>query len=456
MGGGSMQLAAYGKQDVYLTGNPQITFFKYVYKRYSNFAIESVEHTLDNINTVDESKCIVTINSHSGDLIHQVFVQIEFEAGVELTNAAKSLDTSYLSFTNETGWAYIKEASISIGDQIIDRHYSEWFTVWNELSDATQKQHIIVNKHNAKKAYYESIKNLENPNVLQQRRYIINNDKLICYVPLQFWFNRNPGLALPIVALQHHNIKFHFTFRKMTGMFNSNAQLANNPNKVPKIKLFVDFIFLDKDERKKFATEKHQYLIEQVQQLGPIKLQNIHNLTFNHPIKELIWVCRNNKAGTEASDLTIFENNINAVNNLSKNNEDTWQYNDYFNFSCPDRNISREEVIGGGKSFEPYEHATILFNGIERFTKRKPSYFRIVQPGNHHSRIPTKHIYSYSFSLKPEDYQPSGTCNFSQIHNPQIKFDNITTSGNMDLIVYGINYNLLCIMNGMAGLRFSN
>ena len=184
-----MQLAAYGKQDVYLTGNPQITFFKYVYKRYSNFAIESVEHTLDNINTVDESKCIVTINSHSGDLIHQVFVQIEFEAGVELTNAAKNLDTNYLSFTNETGWAYIKEASISIGDQIIDRHYSEWFTVWNELSDATQKQHIIVNKHNAKKAYYESIKNLENPNVLQQRRYIINNDKLVYLSNSQYIIN---------------------------------------------------------------------------------------------------------------------------------------------------------------------------------------------------------------------------------------------------------------------------
>ena len=458
MGGGSMQLAAYGKQDVHLTGNPQMTFFKYVYKRYSNFAIESVEHTLDTVNSVEETKTVVTINSHSGDLISNVHLQVEFTAGLEMISGSngKSDFTKYLSFTNETGWAFVKEASISIGDQEIDKHYSEWFDIWNELSDNAQKEHLLVNKHNAKKSYYEGIKNQE-ASASNQYKYIEADDKLICYIPLHFWFNRNPGLALPIIALQYHEIKFHFTFRRMTALFNSNANAENNPNVAPKVNLFIDFIYLDKEERKKFATEKHQYLIEQLQRMGPESLSTTHNLNFNHPIKELFWVCRNKKAGTEATDLTTQGSSTNGVNNLSSYAENTWSYNDFFNFVCPDRgNLARTEVIGGNKSYEPFEYARLTFNGVDRFTKRRPSYFRVVQPSTHHSRIPTKHIYCYSFALRPEDYQPSGTCNFSQIHNAQLLFENITTEGNMELIVFAVNYNQLCIMNGMAGLRYSN
>ena len=451
-----MQLAAYGKQDVHLTGNPQMTFFKYVYKRYSNFAIESVEHSLDTVNSVEETKTVVTINSHSGDLISNVHLQVEFTAGLEMATASKSDVTKYLSFTNETGWAFVKEASISIGDQEIDKHYSEWFDIWNELSDNAQKEHLLVNKHNAKKSYYEGIKNQE-ASASNQVKYIEADDKLICYIPLHFWFNRNPGLALPIIALQYHEIKFHFTFRRMTALFNSNANAENNPNVAPKVNLFIDFIYLDKEERKKFATEKHQYLIEQLQRMGPESLSTTHNLNFNHPIKELFWVCRNKKAGTEATDLTTQGSSTNGVNNLSSYAENTWSYNDFFNFVCPDRgNLARTEVIGGNKSYEPFEYARLTFNGVDRFTKRRPSYFRVVQPSTHHSRIPTKHIYCYSFALRPEDFQPSGSCNFSQIHNAQLLFENITTIGNMELIVFAVNYNQLCIMNGMAGLRYSN
>ncbi len=453
-----MQLAAYGKQDVHLTGNPQMTFFKYVYKRYTNFAIESVEHTLDTVNNVGESKTVVTINSHSGDLINKVHLQVDFTAGLEMISGSngKSDPNKYLTFTNETGWAFVKEASISIGDQEIDKHYSEWFDIWNELSDSEQKEHFLVNKHNAKKSYYEGIKN-QQANSADQVKYVKTNDKLTCYIPLQFWFNRNPGLALPIVALQYHEIKFHFIFRKMTALFNSNANADNNPNIIPKVSLFVDFIYLDVDERKKFATEKHQYLIEQLQRVGPESLSTTHNLNLNHPVKELIWVCRNKRAGTEASDLTTQGVNTNSVSNLSSNTESNWGFNDFFNFVCPDRsNEARREVLFGNNSFEPFEFVRLTFNGVDRFTKRKPSYFRVVQPSTHHSRIPTKHIYCYSFALRPEDYQPSGTCNFSQIHNAQLLFENISTAGNMELIVFAVNYNQLCIMNGMAGLRYSN
>ena len=154
-------------------------------KRYSNFAIESVEHSLDTMNSVNETKTVVTINSHSGDLISKVHLQVEFTAGLEMANASQTDPTKYLSFTNETGWAFVKEASISIGDQQIDKHYSEWFDIWNELSDSEQKEHLLVNKHNAKKSYYEGIKNQEEPAV-SQVKYIEADDKLICYVPLHF------------------------------------------------------------------------------------------------------------------------------------------------------------------------------------------------------------------------------------------------------------------------------
>lgn len=448
-----MQIAAYGKQDTYLTGNPQITFFKYVYKKYSNFAIESIEHSLDNVNSVDETKNVVTISSHSGDLIHKVHLQVDFTAGV---TTSSELATTYLSFTNNTGWAYVKEASIYIGEQLIDKHYSEWFDIWNELSDPYQKEHFLVNKHNSKKNYYNGVKNTEKPSS-EQVNYLVSDDKLTCFIPLNFWFNRNPGLALPIIALQHHTIKFHFTFRKMSGLFNTNKNTTANPNKSPSVKLFIDFIFLDKDERRKFATDKHQYLIEQLQHIGPETLSNTHNLTLNHPVKELVWVCRNKNAGTEANDLSTQGVLCDGLLNKSSLTSGSWHYNDYFNYVCPDRSsLARTEIVGGNKSYEPFENATLLFSGIERFTKRKPTYFRLLQPSSHHSRVPTKHIYCYSFALKPEDFQPSGTCNFSQMHNAQLKFENISNTSNMDILIYAVNYNILCFMDGMAGLRFSN
>ena len=458
MGGGTLQLAAYGEQDIYLTGNPIMSYFKYVYKRHTNFSIETIEYPMDGTVGINETKTSVELNSNSGDLLYKCTLQLEFTADINRSgnkNDDEIFTVFYSAFVNGTGYAYIKEVSIAIGEQIIDTHYSEWFDIWNELTDIINNEHFMVNKNVGKTSYLYSVKNSGENNEVT---WLSEDDKLICYVPLQFWFCKNPGLALPLVALQHHSIKFYFTFRKMTGMFNTNLAQLSNPNITPNVNLLVDYIYLDKEERTKFATSKHQYLIEQVQRIEPQTLKQSHKLNFNHPVKEILWVCRNKTAGTEASTLTDTENpyETDATQNLSTTLYTNWKKNDYFNYVTSKKDLNNLETVGGIKSYEPFKTASILFNNIERVRKRKPSYFRIVQPSNYHSKVPTKHIYLYSFALKPEQLQPSGTCNFSIIQHPEIIFENPTINSDMEVIFFAINYNMLCIMNGMGGLRFSN
>lgn len=479
MGGGTIQLAAYGEQDVYLTGNPVMSYFKYVYKRYTNFAIETIEYPMDSETTVGETKTSLKLNSHSGDLIYKCNLQIEFTADIEKIVATNQIGdaepleiqhptmTFYSAFTNNTGYAYIKEVSVAIGEQVIDTHYSVWFDVWNELTDIIKNDHIMTNKNSSKVGNYQLVKRTINDGTfLYDDRSLNRTDTLTCYVPLQFWFCRNPGLALPLVALQHHSVKFYFTFRKMTGLFNTNLQQSRNPQVPPKVTLLVDYIYLDKEERTKFATSKHQYLIEQVQTIQPTNLQQSHRLTFNHPVKEILWICRNKNAGQEATDLTlpitVDENNdttnstLDSLENLNTLSFNNWKYNDYFNYTTSKRDPNNGEVLAGVRSYEPFKTATLYLNNIQRFTPKKPSYFRIVQPSNYHSKVPNKHIYSYSFALKPEQLQPSGTCNFSLIQNIEMRFENPVQDSNMEIMFFAINYNMLCIMNGMGGLRFSN
>lgn len=460
MGGGTLQLAAYGEQDIYLTGNPIMSYFKYVYKRHTNFSIETVEYPMDGTVGVNETKTSVELNSNSGDLLYKCTLQLEFTAGINRSgdkNNDENFIIFYSAFINGTGYAYIKEVSIAIGEQIIDTHYSEWFDIWNELTDTIKNEYFMVNKNIGKTSYLYSVKNSGESDE-DEVTWMSEDNKLICYVPLQFWFCKNPGLALPLVALQHHSIKFYFTFRKMTGMINTNLVQLSNPNVPPNVNLLVDYIYLDKEERTKFAISKHQYLIEQVQRIEPQSLKQSHKLNFNHPVKEILWVCRNKTAGTEASTLTNTENpyETDATQNLSTKLHTDWKKNDYFNYVTSKKDLNNLETVGGIKSYEPFKTASILFNNIERVRKRKPSYFRIVQPCNYHSKVPTKHIYLYSFALKPEQLQPSGTCNFSIIQHPEIIFENPTINSDMEITFFAINYNMLCIMNGMGGLRFSN
>jgi hypothetical protein len=436
MGGGTLQLSSYGGQDVETIGNPQMTFFKSVYKRHTNFAIETIEQGLDGVITNKETK-ITSIVNKCGDLIHKCYLDIklpEFEAN------SNNEEANYTNWTNATGYAYLKEASIYIGDLLIDKHISEWFDIWNELTDINESEHLLVNKHISKNTILR-----------------FNTDRQSCkpvqlYIPLQFWFNRFISSSLPLLALQYHDVKFSFLFRDLRYLINTDGDIGNIPTNVPSIKLYIDYIFLDAPERKQFAEKSHEYLIEQVQYKKE-KLKKSNDISFNHPVKEVIWAVRNNNVGTESLENIDASNNrvkkkINSINTMDNGN-------DYFNYSTLTFNTERTEYVGGSSSNEPFQYATISFNGIDRFTKHRASYFRTIQPITYHSRVPSKHIYNYSFSIKPESLQPSGSCNFSRMQNAKLVLDNITTDDS-ELFVFARNYNVLAIHAGMGGLKYSN
>ncbi len=425
MGGGTLQLSSYGGQDIETVGNPQMSFFKSVYKKHTNFAIETIQQQFEGTLSHNECKVNAKINKN-GDLIHKCFLDIKFP------EFPKTGSPDYYNWTNSTAHAYVKEVSLFIGELLIDKHVSEWFDIWNELTVDYENDHLLVNKHLAKNSYLKS--NNTNCKPVQ------------CYVPLQFWFNKYANAALPLIALQYHDVKIEFLFRDLNFLINTDGSLGTNTT-APDTKLFVDFIFLDVEERKQFAQKPHQYLIEQLQYVKiPLTMKN--EIKFNHTVKELIWVCRNNNVGAESTSTIDATLNVVTGGSPALSNG-----NDYFNYST--LNSNNIEYVGGYPSNEPFSHATLTFNGIDRFNKQRASYFRTIQPINYHKRIPNKHIYCYSFALKPEILQPTGTCNFSRMHTAFLEFENIT-SDSTELIVFATNYNILVIKSGMGGLKYSN
>jgi hypothetical protein len=419
MGGGLMQLVAYGAQDIYLTGNPQITFFKVVYRRHTNFAVESIEQTFNG--TADFGKRVTATISRNGDLIQQMYLEVETPAMGSGT-----------FFTYGFGNALVKQAEIEIGGQLIDRQYGNWMNIWTELTVPE-----------GKRAGYDDM--VGNKAIGGSQTGSINaNVAARFYVPLQFWFNRNPGLALPLIALQYHEVKLNLELRPASELTNGATSSATGLG----CKLYVDYIYLDTDERRRFAQVSHEYLIEQVQFTGAESVtvgatKNV-TLNFNHPVKELVWV---------------HTNTANATANFDTGNR-------WFNYAgC----TSESDDV------DSFTSALLQLNGHDRFSVRYADYFRKVQNYEHHCRVPRvgseidggdnarqQYIYTYSFALSPEEHQPSGTCNFSRIDNAvlQLKYGAESTFNaqdqNMNLSVYAVNYNVLRIMSGMGGLAYSN
>lgn len=470
MAGGLLQLVAIGVQDLYLSGNPQVSLFKVVYRRHTNFSMESVRQTFDG--EVDFGKTVTTKISRDGDLLHRIVIE------VDLPEIISSDPTVSISWVNAIGHTMIDRIELYIGELLIDRHYGEWLEIWSELAlDASKRD-----GYNNMISKFESFQSVKGPKTV--------------FIPLQFWFCRNPGLALPLIALQYHDVKVIVQFRKFSDLWtfgknkNYTASQANNivttvatdsiftssdigkiiywedgstttilalvggephkvsvstntsktsqniytkPNAAPiktysmlDARIYADFIYLDTFERRFFAANKHEYLIEQLQfdsDTNYSKGQRFLKvpIAFNLPIKELIWVSQ-----------------------LARYIED----NDRFNFSNT-MNPSEQQK-------DPIQSAIILFNGTERFEERVAGYFRLVQPYAHHTRCPTSNIYVYSFALAPEKHQPSGTANFSMLNTVDLRltYDNSITDSNVR--VYGVNYNILKIQSGMGGLLYAD
>ena len=292
----------------------------------------------------------------------------------------------------------IDEVSIEIGGQTIDKHYGDWLIIWNELTQTAEKQDgydwMIGNKSDLTSSTVDDIK-----------------DATTLYIPLQFWFCRNPGLALPLIALQYHEVKFNITFASFATVHRTDDSGLATPSL--DASLYVDYIYLDTDERRQFAQVQHEYLIEQLQFTGAESVSSgtssiKSKLALNHPCKELVWVVHE-------------DDNEPAV------------------------------YSGSGSNGNSVVDAKLQLNGQDRFSTRSGDYFNLVQPYQHHTRIPSDGIYVYSFALNPEQHQPSGTVNMSRIDNATLQLST-NVADDAKLRVYAVNYNVLRIMAGMGGL----
>ena len=506
---GLLELVAHGVQDIYLIGNPQITFFKTIYKRHTNFSMEAFQISYDAKPTWGKR---TTFNiTRYADLMYTMFVEIDIpHIYAKYTADSEWIGPGYtpsdfntpdavgsISWVNNTGHAAVLYYDLKIGGQVIDRQYSEWMEIWTQLSQSESKKKgldLLLNRQNT----------------LQ-----INPNAQTLYIPLQFWFCRNIGLSLPLIALQYHDVELELNFRPLNQMttfggnkyynavsdgtktlklynlydgaqplqdsdiqgriivfpngteyyISPNASITgedgslgdpytiemvrNIPNidiyhnvtiyikpngvldtsyntDIDEVRLYIDYIYLDTIEQREFANAKHRYLIEQLQYSGsesitPNSSTKRIPLVFNLPIKELFWV-----------------NQLDSI----------FTINDLFNYSNSiDPSVPPDNIIAS---------AQININGIERFSIRNADYFRLIQPYQKHTRSPNGYVYVYSFSVKPEEHQPSGCSNFSKLDTKELFLNIKPNTGPQQVRVYGLNYNILRIMSGMGGLAFSS
>ena len=521
-----MQLVAYGAQDIYLTGNPQITFFKVVYRRHTNFSMETIQQTLSGSTTAPgatgSGSATCTI-SRNGDLVHKVYV-----------TAPCMVETK--------GSSLLKKVELEIGGQKIDTHYQEWNDIWNELTTPSSKA-LALKYMQLEEGQGSSTDDRASVEELQ--------------IPLHFWFCRNPGLALPLIALQYHEVKIRFTWGNTTSAL------------VPKV--WCDYIYLDTDERRRFAQVSHEYLIEQIQrEEKTISSTTVtEKLNFNHPVKELLW--------TYSSHITLKSGKLvlNGHDRFAPQPEEYFTLRQPFDYhtSVPEQNHPHHDIELYKRAYNEFQGHTadgvydgdndgtsngklkisidgsgrgvIIFTGAGspgfssayggtftvviipltagtgtnggivghyylatvtgsadisvtggatvtlKITERhgfnlphtskkhllevngtKGGTYRILHTNNtghshgglvdhheHHARTSqmTRKIGVYSFALKPEEHQPSGTCNFSRIDTAKLHLTRGThTSVDTALNIYAVNYNVLRIMSGMGGLAYSN
>ena len=454
MAGGLMQLVAYGAQDVYLTGNPQITFFKVVYRRHTNFAIESIEQTFNG--TPDFGKKVHCTISRNGDLISNMTLKLDIEV------TAHGLTGTHGAWSAFLGHRILNYVDIEIGGTRIDRQYGEWMHLWNQLTLPLGKEAGYNRMIGHKLGLVGEQDSTTGAGVIKAIESNNLNKSFSLNIPLQFWFCRNPGLALPLIALQYHEVRVTVDFRTAAECFtaiSANDLTATTTNftqhkpttgGIVDAKLFVDYIYLDTDERRRFAQLTHEYLIEQVQYTGAETITNNSNkikLNFNHPIKELVWVVQKQRNINKCEYFNYTKNP--TYNPLNPGGEQTVVMDD-----------KTAGAAAAGAGVNMCKNAKLQLNGGDRFSERTGDYFNMVQPYYHHTRIPYTGINSYSFALRPEEHQPSGTCNFSRLDSAVLMLgtDDVSSSAGEDaeVRVYALNYNVLRVMSGMGGLAYSN
>jgi hypothetical protein len=422
MAGGLMQLVAYGAQDVYLTGNPKVTFFQAVYKRHTNFAMENIEQTV-NGTASDSGRVSVTI-ARNGDLVSDMYVELKAKGTVIKTSGDVDDDC----------WAAeraIKDVELSIGGQRIDKHYQRWWRLYSELY-----------LDESKKATWGK---MTTPAV----------DAGQMFLPLIFFFNRNPGLALPLIALQYHEVRLDFDLSAEFDQYTDGSTF----------KVYANYIYLDTEERRRFAQKGHEYLIEQVQHTGTDAMAVAGQtkqirLSYNHPVKELVFCA--DRGSVSRANLWNFTSTDEVVTT------DVGSQLAVSTATAIPTALSGAPLLVQDKAADgttsvwteeatgPVDTFKLVLNGQDRFKEQSGKYFNSVQPFQHHTGSPVPGVYSYSFALKPEEHQPTGTCNFSRIDNAQVAIKTKAGAVATNLNMFAVNYNVLRIQSGMGGLAFSN
>ena len=537
-----MQLVAYGAQDIYLTGNPQITFFKVVYRRHTNFSMESIKQSF--LGKADFGGMVEATISRNGDLVGRMYLEHNATFTADVPGFAKQI-----GLVERYGDSLIEECEIEIGGQRIDKHTSMWNRVYSDLTefnpsgyfygagnlvpdtttvlagDGTLYQKMSGNglglntgprdtEHENEDEFAGwnefgagNASGLDPLPPVNGFTYTRGDDTTTphatasikvnkIFLPLNFWFCRNPGLSLPLIALQYHEVKVKISFEEIKNLTRCYLYDGDEVFRTPvagtlattrpsgqKFNLWCDYIYLDTDERRRFAQVSHEYLIEQIQYSETTVSSRTPSidLNFNHPVKELIWTMRNETDHEDSGRHGPF---------------DGWQGD------ASSGPVSLDEMGGTWQ---------LKLNGHDRFKRRDTKYFTRTQVWQHHTGyggIPTFGLYDesyddlgtvtgvmrvggdsiavYSFALKPEEHQPSGTCNFSRIDNaqlvgngiqtpvsigevkipssvdswwgfmPMVTVSGTTTTANVKLTIFAVNYNVLRIMSGMGGLAYSN
>ena len=529
MGGGLMQLVAYGAQDVYLTGNPQITFFKVVYRRHTNFSVEPIQQVFNG--AADFGRTVTCNLNRNGDLITNMY------AVVKLNDLSEG-DNSW-GYVRRLGYALVEETKVEIGGSKIDEQYGDWLNIWHELS----------HKVGQEKGHAKLVGDVPELTDLTE-----GHDAYTLYVPLAYWFNRHNGLALPLIALQYHDVRVTIQYRRA-------SECTNYTSSAPSVSmddsyLLIDYVYLDSEERKRFAQASHEYLIEQLQFTGSESLTTVNNkyrLNFNHPSKFLIWAAHLDKftsgnqfvtwavngnweaarelfakrvwlasrAGLASNGSAVSADSIDSVNEVVAPSANSALASTVLldladkvdaqivangsaglvdadtayvvilrnDITSEDMTYTVTELLDGAttgsEGAEAFLNANsvtardwfnygrnvdgtvncvteskLQLNGHDRFQARDGNYFNYVQPYQHFSNTPADGINVYSFALKPEEHQPSGSCNFSRIDNATLNVTcaglDVSTSNNSVVNIYTVNYNVLRVMSGMAGTAYSN
>jgi hypothetical protein len=528
MGGGLMQLVSYGAQDIYISGNPQITFWKILYKRHTNFAMESIEVTFNG--QADFGKRVTAVINRNADLMYKTYLAVVLpQVSLSASGYATSGGSTRLNafrWVNYIGHRLIKQVELEIGGQRIDRQYGDWMQIWTQLSTEAgvvkSLDSLLGNTHDLVLLKQSGGLDLDGTCAASETTVSClsraGTPMKTLYVPLQFWFCRNPGLAIPLIALQYHEVRINVDFEIwencVYGETTDGVPARPDALSLAAASIYIDYVYLDTEERRRFAQQSHEYLIEQVQYTGAESITSSSNkiqLNFNHPVKELMWVVQRDSfvdcsfqnwtssvggqqpfnysddfstegiimsllatgttggtpsatmllgnAGTGAGSAQVatgssaFPGQIGSSGSQGQLSDFDTGVNYLLAKVILDSNIRCE-----GKN--PVEVAKLQLNGQDRFTEREGSYFDKVQPYQHHSRCPSTGINVYSFALRPEEHQPSGSCNFSRIDKAtlqlSVSLNTVIGARTAQVRVYALNYNVLRVMSGMGGLAYSN